>query len=256
MTSGAGTRRAPEPQGSLDDLIHSQELEVLRGVAASARLTEDLALSLLARRDLPHQVIVDLSKNGTVMKHRKVIVAVVSHPRAPRHVSLPIARHLYTFELMPIALLPSVAADLKMNLEETLMSRLEAISTGERLTLAKRGSTRVAAALLADPEERVMNAALENPFITEAWIVKGLMRDDSPPAFVHAVCRHPKWSLRRDVQVALLRNDHTPLARAIALADKLPTQVLRDILHHSRLQANVKSYLFTVLEQRSKASAK
>ena len=252
-SSGAGPRRTPEPRGPLNDLVHSQQLEVLCGVAASSRLTEELALSLLARRDLPHQAIVDLSKNGAVMKHRKVIVAVISHPRTPRHVSLPIARHLYTFELMQIVLTPGIATDLKMNIEESLISRRDSISSGERLTLAKRGSTRVAAAMLADPEERVMHAALENPYMTEAWIVKALLRDDAPVPLVHSVCCHPKWSLRRDVQVALLRNDKTPLARAIAIAEKLPTQLLRDVLHHSRLEANVKTYLHALLERRATA---
>jgi hypothetical protein len=251
MTTPSGAR-TPEPQGPLDHLVHSQELDVLRGVASSSRLTEELALSLLARRDLPHQAIVDLSKNGAVMKHRKVIVAVISHPRTPRHVSLPIARHLYTFELMQIALTPGIAADLKINIEESLISRLQSISSGERLTLARRGSTRVAAALLADPDERVMQAALDNPYMTEVWIVKALMSDDAPAPLVHSLCRHSKWSLRRDVQVALLRNDKTPLARAIAISEKLPTPVLRDILHHSRLEVNVKSYLHALLERRGK----
>lgn len=254
--SSAGTRRAPEPQGRLEDLIRSQEPDVLRGVAASSRLTEELALSLLARRDLPHQALVDLSKNAAVMKHRKVIVAVVAHPRTPRHVSLPIARHLYTFELMQIALTPAIAADLKMSIEESLIARMESISSGERLTLAKRGSTRVAAALLADPEERVMHAALENPYLTEVWIVKPLLQDDAPLPLVHALCRHAKWSLRRDVQIALLRNDKTPLARAIAFAENLPSQVLRDVLHHSRLEANVKAYLHALLERRSRQSTR
>ena len=212
--SASGARRAPEPEGPIEELLHSQDANVLRGVAASARLTEELALSLLARRDLPQQALVDLSKNAGVMKHRKVMVAVVAHPRTPRHVSLPIARHLYTFELMQLALTPSIASDLKMSIEESLIARLESISAGERLTLAKRGSTRVAAALLADAEERVMHAAMENPYMTEAWMVKALLRDDAPVPLVHAVCRHQKWSLCRDVQVALLRNGKTPLARA------------------------------------------
>ena len=252
--SGAGARRTPEPQGPLEELIRSQEPEVLRGVAASSRLTEELALSLLARRDLPHQAIVELARNSAVMKHRKVIVAVVAHPRTPRHVSLPITRHLYTFELMQIALTPSIAADLKVTIEESLIARLESISSGERLTLAKRGSTRVAAALLADPDERVMRAALENPYLTEAWIVKPLLQDEAPVQLVHAACRHPKWSLRRDVQIALLRNDKTPLARALAFADNLPSQVLRDVLHNSRLEASVKTYLIELLDRRGNSA--
>lgn len=250
----SGARRAPErrePQGPLEDLISSQELSVLRGVASSPRLTEDLALLLLNRRDLPPPVLEDLSRNTATMRHRKVIMAVVSHPRTPRHVTLPIARHLYTFELMQLALTPVVAADIKLAIEETLVSRLETISAGERMSLARRGSTRIAAALLTDPETRVIEAALDNPYLTEIWVVKTVMRDGCPHPLVHAVCNHPKWSLRRDVQVALLRNPQTPLARAIVIAGALPVHVVRDVLYHSRLQRNIKAYLTEQLERRS-----
>jgi hypothetical protein len=234
-------------------------LSELRGVASSARLTEDLALTLLNRRDLPPQVLEDVARNGTAMRQRKVLMAVVQHPRTPRHVTLPITRHLYTFELMQLALLPTVAADLKLAVEETLIGRLETISTGERMSLARRGSTRIAAALLTDPEARVIEAALDNPYLTEVWVVKNLMRDDAPQPFVHTAGGHKKWSLRRDVQIALLRNQHTPLARAIAIAGVLPVQVVRDVLHHSRLQPNIKAYLAEQLqrrEEKKKARAK
>jgi hypothetical protein len=248
-----GARRAPErrePQGPLEDLISSQELSVLRGVASSPRLTEDLALLLLNRRDLPPPVLEDVSRNTATMRHRKVIMAVVSHPRTPRHVTLPIARHLYTFELMQLALTPVVASDIKLAIEETLVSRLETISSGERMSLARRGSTRIAAALLTDPETRVIEAALDNPYLTEIWVVKTLMRDGCPHPLVHAVCNHKKWSLRRDVQVALLRNQETPLARAIVIAGALPIHVVRDVLHHSRLAPNIKTYLADQLQRR------
>ena len=254
MTSpGAGTRRGPErkePDGPLEQFIGSQDLSTLRGVASSQRLTEELALALLNRRDLPPLALEDLSRNAAAMKHRKVIVGLVSHPRTPRHVTLPIIRRLYTFELMQLALVPALAADLKLAVEETLVARLETISSGERLSLAKRGSTRIAAALLVDPEPRVIEAALDNPYLTEMWVVKTLMRDDAPHAFVQAVCAHNKWSLRRDVQIALLRNEQTPFARAIAIADALPTPVVRDILTRSRLQPNIKAYLSDQLQRR------
>jgi hypothetical protein len=97
MPTTTGARRAPEPQGKLEELISSRDPDILRGTAASCRLTEDLALALLARRDLPPQSIEELARNTAAMKHRKVMVAVVVHPRTPRHVSLPIARHLFSF---------------------------------------------------------------------------------------------------------------------------------------------------------------
>jgi hypothetical protein len=101
----------------------------------------------------------------------------------------------------------------------------------------------VAAALLLDKEKRVWEPALENPRMTEAAIVKALQRTTATLSFVQAVCRHPKWSVRPEIRVALLRNAHTPLARAIDFARGIPSRQLRDILHTSRLPEKTKEYL-------------
>jgi hypothetical protein len=241
-----------EPPADLLELIHSQSQQDLRLAASDHRLNEELALSLLTRRDLHGSVLEELSKNQNVMKHRKVIVALVSHPRTPRYVSLPITRRLYTFELMKVALLPPVPADVKMIAEDAIVSRMDTVSSGERLALAKQGTTRVAASLLCDQEERVMMAALNNPRLTEPWIVKALMREDSPDHLVHAVGAHPKWSFRKEVQIALLRNEHTPMPRAVQIATTLPVNTLREVLATSRLQEKVKEYLQQELEKRSR----
>lgn len=239
----------------LEALVHSQSAEALLDVAANPALTEDLALALLARRDLPRGLVEILVKNASVMASRPVINAVARHPRTPRFVALPMLRHLYVFELMQIALTPGTPADLKMAAEENIVLRLEQVSPGERLALAKRASTRVAAALLLDPETRVILAALDNPYLTEAWIVKTLMSEKAPQAFVDALCRHAKWSVRRQVQMALLRNEKTPLARVLYFAQMLPTHVLKDTLRHSRLSASVKMYLFKELAERAARQA-
>lgn len=239
-----------DPPADLLDLIHSQSQADLRAAARDHRLNEELALSLLTRRDLHGNVLEDLSKNQNVMKHRRVIVAIVSHPKTPRYVSLPITRRLYTFELLKIALLPPVPTDVKMIAEDAIINRLETISSGERLALAKQGSTRIAAAILADPEERVMLAALNNARLTEPNVVAALMRDDVPEHLVRAAATHPKWSLRTEVQVAILRNPHTPLACAIELASKLSSKTLREVLATSRLAEQVKTDLLKELARR------
>src|SRR6266852_273212 len=238
------------PQTELSTLVQEQSPELLRSAAADKRLTEDLALALLQRRDLPAAAIEAMVKNGAVMKHRSVINAVVVHPHAPRHVSLPIIRRLFAFELMNIALTPAVFADIKKFAEGVLVSRLENTTPGERMSLAKRSSPAVAAALLLDPERRVMEATLQNPRITEAAIVKALMRDDAPQHLIDTVCHDPKWSLRREIRIALLRNEKTPLAPALAFAEYMSSAALRQVLNNSRLRPNVKSYLIKMLEDR------
>ena len=241
--SAAKNTGPPALARPLEELIHSHDVDELCAAAANSSLNEELASALLARGDLPAKALEQLSKNSNVARDRKVLIAVLCHPRTPRHVSMPLTRHLHTFELLQVALTPALAADLKIAVEEALITRMQAIAAGERLTLAKRGSTRVAAALLVDPDERVIQAALANPFMTEEWVVKALGKPSSPAALVQAVTRHQKWSARRDVQVALLRNENTTLATALVCARKLPAGVLREILAHSRLPERIRNVL-------------
>ncbi len=219
----------------LTSLIHSHSPDDLKRAASDTALSEDLALALLERRDLPLEALEALSKNAPALKSRRVLAGVVAHHKTPRHVSLPVIRHLYTFELMQLVLSPAVLADIRKAAEETLVSRLEKITLGERTTLARRASGRVAAALLLDSEPRVVEAAVTNPFLTEVLVVKALMSEKATPALVELACKDGKWSLRREVRIALLRNPLTPPQPSAEFARSLPTGVLHELLQESRL---------------------
>jgi len=238
------------PVLALDEAIHSASPEVLQAAAGDPSLREDLALALLKRAELPGETLERLSKNSAAMKSRKVKLAIVEHPRTPRHVSLPMVRHLFSFDLMRVALKPAVPADIKMAADEVLVHRLETLTIGERQALARRASVRVAGALLLDSEARIIRAALENSRLTEAPIIRALMRQDVPAALVEAVCRHAKWSARREIRLALLRNEKTPMTRALEFARALPAQEVRQILQGSRLPARIKSYVMKELAAR------
>ena len=215
-------------------------------------LTEDLALALLKNRDLPTEQIEQICKNSVPMKSRKVRLGLASHPRAPRRLALRLVRELYTFDLMQFSLMPTPAPDLKRIADELLVARLPSITLGERVALARRSSVVVAGALLLDKESRVWQTALENPRLTEAALVKALHRPGVTRGFVEAVCQHSEWSLRHEVRIALLRSPHTPLARALEFARRLPPAQLRDILHASRLPEKIKEYLRKDLDIRRK----
>lgn len=256
LPAGAGRKKSLLSDAPLEQLIHEQSREVLTAVAGDFRLTEDLALAMLNRRDLPREALEGLNKNGAVLKHRKVRLAIVMHPRTPRHVSVPAIRHLYAFELMQVALFPAVAADVKRVAEEALIGRLKTISSGERFGLAKQSPGRVAAALLFDAEERTMQAALSNPHMTEALIVKALRSGDATEMLVAAICHHEKWSRRNDIKAVLLGHDKTPFARIVRLAAELPVRALKDVLHTARLSNNVKKYLESVVRERTAGGLK
>jgi hypothetical protein len=215
-----------------------------------AVLSADLVLAVMQDRNLSAEVIEQISRNVAAMKSRKVRLALAAHSRTPRRIALRLVRELYTFDLMQFSLLPVVAADLKRVADELLVGRLASVSLGERISLARRSSGRVAAALLLDRESRVWQTALENPRLAESALVKALLRPDALPAFVKAVCQHAKWPVRPEIRMALLRKESTPLARALEFARRLASAQLRDILHSSRLPEKIKTYLRKDLETR------
>jgi len=236
----------------LDALVHETAPEILVAVAADQRLTEDLALALLNRRDLPREALEELHKHKSLAKLRKIQLAIVMHQHTPRHVSVPAIRHLYAFELMQVALLPAVPADVKRAAEEVLISRMSSISSGEKSTLAKRSSGRVAASLLTEKEERIMQAALSNPQMTEISIVRALKAEAGTELLAPAVARHTKWSYRNDIKLALIANKNTPLASIVRFAAELPLNSIRDLLRNARLSPTARAGILSAMDRRGK----
>jgi hypothetical protein len=242
--------------------------------AADPSLTEDLSLALLKRCDLAPEILERLAKNAAALKSRKVKIALVSHPHTPRHVSIPVARQFYTFDLMKVALSAAIAGDIRVAVDDILISRLKTITVGERLTLARRASGRVAAALLLGVgagdktnaaantgfsndersnrklkaegpalETRVMKTALENPRLTEALVIGSVLHPHAGADLVAAVAKHPKWSKRREIRAALLRTAHLTLAKALEFSREIPASLLDDLLASSHLPVPIKNQL-------------
>ena len=221
--------------------------------ASEPSLTGDHALALLEQSELPGDVIEQLAKNRSALTQRKVKVALACHAHTPRHISVPLIRQFYTFDLMKVALSPVVPSDVKVSADETLIARLKTVTLGERLTLARRASGRIAGALLGDANERIMRAALENARLTESLVAQALLKREASAALVQAAGKHPRWSVRRDVQAALLRTEYLSLGRALAFAREMSAGQLREILQTSRLPEKIKGQL--LLETSGKKAA-
>lgn len=235
---------APDTATAISRLtIRSPEHDDWLRAASDPALAEDQALALLHRTDLAGEAIEQLAKNRSVLKLRKVKIALACHAHTPRHVSIPLIRRFYTFDLMKVALSPVVPADVRQSADGVLIARLNTITLGERSTLARRASASVAGALLLDGEERIMRTALENARLTEAHVVQAIVKPRASAALIETVSRHEKWSLRRDVQVALLRAEHLSLAQALAFSSEMPVEQLSELLQTSRLSEKIKDQL-------------
>lgn len=224
LNSGESAASSPQPAADVAGSVST---------SGPAR-DDDQALATLQRADISAEEIVSLSRNPGTLKSRKVLLALVSHSRTPRHVSIPLLRRMFTFDLVQVAVMPAVAADIKRAAEEQVLVRLESLPAGQKISLARRGPGRIAAELLAESDPRIASVALDNGRLVEAAVVAALMKRDTPALLYRLVGEHPKWSLRREVQVALLRSEKTPLERARQIAMHFSNETLSEILPEAR----------------------
>ena len=213
------------------------------GFVRNPHLQERDLLRLLERKDLAHEVVRELAQRREVRRSYTVQLALVRHPKAPRQVSLPLMKFLYIFDLLRVAQTPAVPADVKMVAEETILQKLEGMARGEKISLARRGTGRLAASLLFIPDRELIRAALDNPYLTEGHLLKVLAREGLPLAVVEQLAQHQRWSQHYYLRLALIRNPLTPLARVLAFLPDLAVTDLRDICLDHRMPQPVRKYI-------------
>lgn len=234
---------AAASRAEIEGLLPDHSAEVLLALARNPRLEERDLLRLLARHDLPHEVVQELARRPDIGRTYALQLALVKHPKAPRQVSLPLMKFLYLFDLLRVAQTPAVPADVKMAAEQNILKKLAGLPHGEQISLARRGTGRLASSLLLLPHLDVIRAALDNPYLTEGHLLKVLARDDLPTAVVEELTHHGRWSHHYYLRLALVRNPLTPLARVLAFLPDMAVADLRDICLDHRMPPPVRKYI-------------
>lgn len=243
--------RAASARGAeLKILLGDQAKEVLEALLRNRNLSEEDLGILLRRKNLPPEIIRQIAETDKLARNYPIKLAIVLNPHTPRLISMALLKYLYLFDLVTVGLQPAVPTEIKKLAEEAIISRLKQVPLGQKMTLARRASGRVAGALLAEGNQEVIPLALNNPFLTEAHILKVLALDELEPRVVEGLTRHEKWSLRYSIRLALVRHPLTPLARSLAFLPDLAQADLRDIAADRRLPDSLRQYIQQYLKPR------
>ncbi len=240
----------------LDHILHERSREIVEAVLENPALEERHLLVLLSRKGLEREFVVRIAQNRAWMRSYRMKAAVVKHPRTPRHIALPFLKYIYLFDLLAIAKTPGTAPDLKRLAEDSILSQLGSIALGQKLSLARQGSNRIAKGLLDDKERRVIEAALANPAMTDLAVAEALLMEKSGPALTDAAIEHPLWRARLPVKLALVRSRHLSLARFANIVEESPLADLRDLKDDPRLEANLRAYVAKMVASRRKRTKK
>jgi hypothetical protein len=245
--------RAKSASGDeLKALLHEPREEILSAILENPHCEETHIVLLLERLDISANLVEGISRQTKWSSSEAVRLRLACHPRTPRRLALAAIRQLYLFDLVRVSLLPSAPADIKRLAEETIVSRVAHLPIGQKLTLARRGPSRVAGALLAEGHARAVELALNNPFLTESQILKILAKAEVPERAVVAVARHSKWVCRQNVRLALLRNRHTPAPVVLEFLPHLSLRDLTDISGLEDLATHLRSHIQEEIVRRSK----
>jgi hypothetical protein len=252
-----GTQRALAATGEeLAALLHSDDEDVLFALLKNLALAEtDIAL-LLARKNLPAALIEEICQRREWLKTYAIKKALACHPHTPRLVTMRLLRELYLMDLVQIALLPGVSAELKRNAEDQLLTRLPQLPLGQKITLGRRGPARVAGLLLAEGHPLVVPVTLDNSHLTAAQVLKVLAREGVPESVVHAIAQHRKWSCDYNVRLALVRNPATTLAVSLSYLPELTVSDLSELAAPGIVPERLRKYLEAETQRRIRAGEK
>ena len=240
----------------LASLLHHHAPDVLLALLDNPAVGEAQLCLLLDRKDLPAEVLEEVARRKPLLKNYRVKRALAFHPRTPRLASLRLIRELYLMDLVQLTLLTGISAELKRNAEEQLLARLPQLPLGQKITLARRGTARVAGALLAEGHAQVLSIVLDNAGLTEAQVLKALSHERLPVGVVKAVAQHRKWSHTYNVRLALVRHPSSTLSTILAYLPELTVSDLRELASPGIVSENLRKYLLAEIQQRIRKGEK
>jgi hypothetical protein len=244
----------PASGNELKALLEGDEAALL-ALLENPHVEEPHICQMLERLDLPASVLAAVASEGKWTSSEGIRLRLARHPHTPRRISLTLLRQLYLFDLVRLSLLPSAPAEVRRMADEIIITRVPHVPVGQKLTLARRGSARVAGALLAEGHPQAVQLALANAYLTESQVLKVLAKPGLPERVVAAIARDSKWSCQYNVRVALVRNVHTPTLVVRAILPNLTLRDLKDVSTLETLAPHLRKHIKQELARRSGADA-
>jgi len=194
----------------LYSLLQEPQQEILFTLLKNPNLHEDHLLVLLKRRDLSEDLINTIYQRHRENLSHRLKLALVRNPATGGALVRSLLPHLRLFELVSLSALPGATPDQKLAAERTILQRLPTAPLGHKITLARRGTATVVAALLKEGQAQVFEICLANPRLREAAVFQFLRGATARAETISMIARHERWKQRPNLRLAILKNSKTP----------------------------------------------
>jgi hypothetical protein len=227
--------------GDLRRRLTSAPTAYLDGAIANPAAGVDELLLLLQNRAASEAVLRRIDGNREWTRHHRIRRALALHPRTPISVGRGILQHLYWKELLELSVAPHVNPVLRRIADRKLADRLEGLSLGEQVALARRAGRGLVRMLCDSESGPVLEAFLGNPRLIEADVARIAAGASAPPESLARLAAHPRWGCRRGIRLALVKNARTPGPVALGILWRMSPYDLRSLLRERDLPPLVRA---------------
>ena len=232
-------------------VILNPSAEVLRALLKNPDLGEEHLLALLKRRDLPEDLVKAIYQLERCAESHRLQVALAGHPATPGEIVLTLLPRLFLFELLTLCLQPTTTPDQQLAAERVILQRLPTTELGQKLTLARRGTPSLVAALLKEGDEKIVSVCLDSPRLREVAILQFLNGATAKAETISQIARHQRWQNRPNLRLAILKNRKTPAVWFTLFLPHLPVGEVRNLLHSNRLSPTQRELVRHEFERRT-----
>ncbi len=178
------------------------------------------------------------------MQHYRVKVALVRCRQTPYYIASHLVYELFWRDLVQVAQDYRVDPRVRHAAERIVMQKMEEMSIGEKMALAKIATRRLIVHIRNTVREGpVLIELLHNPRLIEEDVVALLQVPQLPVEFIRALAARPQWCYRAQVRTALVRHPHTPLHVVRQILPRLSTTEVQALLHEATLRPMVRRLL-------------
>lgn len=224
--------------------------EVLRNALKNRNLGEEHLLALLKRRDLGEDLLKAIYQLEAAKESHRLQLALVRNPGTPGPAVLALLPHLHLFELVDLCYLAGITPDQKFAAERAILQRLPTTELGNKMTVARRATAAVVGEILREGDPPLVEICLGSPHLREVAILQFLNGPTSTAETITMIARHPKWQLRPNLRLAILKNRRTPDHWFHQFLPALRTPDVRNLLVSKRLNPRQKMLVEEELKRR------
>ena len=235
----------------LFQILQGQPVEVLLAALRNPALDEHHLLALLKQRGLPEKIFNAVYAAKRLIESGPVKFALVSHPETPAHIAATLLTQLNIFDLVKICQIPGISPDNRMAAERSIIQRLPSQPLGNKLTLARRGTSAVVESLLREGVPPLVEACLDNPHLKEGSVHQFITAYTSTAETISMVARSGRWKGRPNIRLAILKNPRTPAIWFTMFLPGLPQNTIRELLSVPRLTFAQKELVRQALGRRA-----